>query len=38
MLGARCVVALLEMAAEKQCDIVLVFKRNTEEWGISQQD
>lgn len=37
-LGARYVVAAPEMVAERQCDIVLVFKGNTEEWGTSQQD
>lgn len=37
-LGAWCVVALPEMVAEKQCDLVLVFKANTEEWDTSQQD
>ena len=36
-LEARCAVALPEMVAEKQCDIVLAFKGNTEEWDISQQ-
>lgn len=38
MLGAQCVGALPEMVAEEQCDIILVFKGNTEEWGMSQQD
>lgn len=37
MLGAWCVVALPEMVAENQCDIVLAFKGNAEEWDMSQQ-
>lgn len=36
-LEACCAVSLPEMVAEKQHDIVLAFKGNTEEWDISQQ-